>query len=159
MGSNFELAIPVILRHEGGYCWVEGDAGGETNFGISKRSYPDIDIKNLTSADASVIYKRDWWDHYGYGRIDAQMLATKIFDTAVNIGPKPAHRIAQKAVGVIVDGILGIVSISAINASQPAQLLSQLQNRQAAYYEELVSYNPNLSKFLVGWMNRAFDRD
>ena len=37
------------------------DAGGETNFGISKRQYPNLDIKNLTKQQAADIYKRDYY--------------------------------------------------------------------------------------------------
>jgi lysozyme family protein len=163
MGSNFELAIPVILRHEGGYYWVEGDAGGETNFGISKRSYPDIDIKNLTSADASVIYKRDWWDHYDYGRIDAQVIGTKVLDMAVNMGAKSAHKIVQQALNTIrasliaCDGVLGSQTIAAVNAAAAATLLPAIQGLQANHYRNIVLARPQDAKFLDNWLHRAYD--
>jgi lysozyme family protein len=156
--SSFDAAIIVVLRHEGGYCYTEGDAGGETNFGISKRSYPDLDIKNLTPADACMIYRRDWWDRFGYGRLLDQSIATKIFDTAVNMGPVPAHKIAQEAASATTDGILGPESITAINAQQASALLPRMQDLQAARYREIATERPQDVKFLKNWLDRAYDR-
>ena len=45
---TFEDAIEFVLLHEGGYSWDPKDPGGETRFGISKKSYPNLNIKNLT---------------------------------------------------------------------------------------------------------------
>jgi lysozyme family protein len=156
--SEFLLAIPTVLRREGGYVSDPADPGGETKFGISKKSYPEVDVKNLTSADASIIYKRDWWDNYGYGRILDQRIATKIFDTAVNMGANRAHKIAQDAIGATPDGVLGPESIKALNDAHASILLHALQDGQAARYRNLVSANPALGKFLNGWLARAYDR-
>jgi lysozyme family protein len=60
--SKFDEIIEVVLEHEGGYVNDPKDPGGETNFGIAKRSNPDVDIKNLTKAEASLIYKTKYWD-------------------------------------------------------------------------------------------------
>ena len=48
MKTTFDEIISVVLHHEGGYVNDPKDPGGETNYGISKRAYPDVDIKNLT---------------------------------------------------------------------------------------------------------------
>ena len=48
MLTLFDDIIKVVLHHEGGYVNDPQDPGGETNFGIAKRSHPDVDIKNLT---------------------------------------------------------------------------------------------------------------
>ena len=58
--EHFSEIIPIVLRHEGGYVNDPLDKGGETNYGISKRSYPHLDIHSLTLADAKTIYKRDF---------------------------------------------------------------------------------------------------
>jgi lysozyme family protein len=156
--STFELAIPTVLRREGGYVWDPADPGGETNFGLSKRTYPDLDIKNLTSAVASTIYRRDWWDRYGYGRVIDQTIATKLLDTAVNLGAEYAHKVAQEAAGATPDGVLGTESIYALNQSQASPLLHRMQDLQAARYRAIVSANPERARFLAGWLNRAYDR-
>lgn len=61
------------------------DPGGETNFGISKRSYPNLDIRNLTADDAVRIYRQDYWLPAGCDKLPAP-LALLVFDTAVNMG-------------------------------------------------------------------------
>jgi len=78
-----------ILEVEGGYSNNPLDSGGETKFGISKRSYPEIDIKNLTIERAMEIYRKNYWDPL---KLDNYSLpvALVIFDTAVNMGKETA---------------------------------------------------------------------
>ena len=57
----FEAAVRSVLKHEGGYVNNSRDGGGETAFGISKRSYPHLDIQALTPEDAIDIFWRDYW--------------------------------------------------------------------------------------------------
>src|SRR5690606_28008981 len=56
--ERFRRAVEVVLKHEGGYVNNPSDPGGETKYGISKRSYPELDIANLTQEDAIAIYYR-----------------------------------------------------------------------------------------------------
>ncbi len=65
MEENFEKAMTFIFKWEGGYVNDGNDPGGETNFGISKRAYPNLDIKNLTKDEAKQIYYRDYWEKSG----------------------------------------------------------------------------------------------
>ena len=60
--KSFDEIIDIVLEHEGGYVNDPDDPGGETNFGIAKRSHPDVDIANLTKAGAKEIYKAEYWD-------------------------------------------------------------------------------------------------
>ena len=176
--STFEDAIPTILRHEGGFNNDPQDAGGATNFGVSLRwlkaqgLLEDLEqedrtqdeivvIKSMTQEQAAALYKSYWWNPYNYGAIDSQLVATKIFDTAVNLGAPRAHRIVQVALGFTQDqrdGILGVKSMAEINAAGAAPLVVQIQNLQAAFYRQLVAANPARQKFLQGWLNRAYDR-
>ena len=61
MLTTFDEIIELTLKHEGGYVHDPKDLGGETNFGIAKRFYLDVDIKNLTK-EGKEIYKKDYWD-------------------------------------------------------------------------------------------------
>ena len=177
--STFEDAIPTILRHEGGFNNDPQDAGGATNFGVSLRwlkaqgLLEDLEqedrtqdeivvIKSMTQEQAAALYKSYWWNPYNYGAIDSQLVATKIFDCAVNMGAPRAHRIVQVALGFTQDqrdGILGVKSMAEINAAGAAPLVVQIQNLQAAFYRQLVAANPARAKFLNGWLQRAYDRD
>jgi lysozyme family protein len=60
MRESFDAAISFVLSHEGGYSFDENDPGGETRWGISKRSHPNEDIKNLTVDRAKEIYLLVW---------------------------------------------------------------------------------------------------
>jgi lysozyme family protein len=147
--ASFELAIPIVLANEGGYVNDSADPGGETNFGISKHSYPDVDIKNLTVESASAIYLRDFWK---FGGITDQAVATKMLDSYVNM-KSHAIKAAQEVSGQVVDGVYGPHTESAINNT--TDFLTQFRARLVQYYQEIVEYNPESKKFLVGWLRRA----
>ena len=89
--ERFEHTVSFVLSHEGGYSDDPDDDGGETKFGISKRSYPHVDVDTLTVDQAKNIYKRDFWDPQLYKDIKDVNLATKVFDLAVNMGSNWAH--------------------------------------------------------------------
>ena len=155
--ATFDRAIGTVLEHEGGYTFDPADPGGETNFGLSKRQYPNLDLKNLTVDQAKAIYKRDYWR---YGRIRNQDVATKVFDMAVNVGPPTAHRLLQTALNALgqklaVDGVFGPLTLAATNGVNPDQLLRELRARAAVQYADIVLRNPAEQKFLLGWMRRA----
>ena len=57
----FDLIMNIILKHEGGYVNDPDDLGGETKYGISKRSFPSIDIKNLTKSEAIELYRQNYF--------------------------------------------------------------------------------------------------
>lgn len=110
---NFDTAFDRIMANEGGYVNDPADPGGETNWGISKRSYPTADIKNLTREQAKAIYLRDFWTRGQMDQFDPA-IAFQVFDCAVNSGIETAIRLLQRAAGVADDGHLGPVSLAAI---------------------------------------------
>ncbi len=59
--ADFRVSIQKTLVNEGGCVNDPVDPGGETNMGISKRQYPNLDIKNLTQEQAIEIYKEGYW--------------------------------------------------------------------------------------------------
>ncbi|PWT76419.1 MAG: hypothetical protein C5B59_06755 [Bacteroidetes bacterium] len=171
--SDFDFAWPTLLRHEGGYVNNPADPGGATKYGISLRwlksqgLYGDVnhdlvidikDIQALTPDLAAGFYRVSWWDKYGIGRVIDQSIATKLIDTAVNLGTPRAVKIVQNALGTAVDGVLGPKTVKAANDAQASVLLSRMRSLQAALYQSLVNSNPSLQQFLPGWLNRAWDR-
>lgn len=149
--ADFNIAIKTVLENEGGYVDDPDDKGGETNFGISKRSYPSLDIKNLTMEEASAIYQKDFWKFDG---INDQAVATKLFDSFVNMGRR-AIRFAQALVGAAQDGAYGPGTEAAINSADPEQFLSGYRNSLVDYYRGLVERDSSLGEFLAGWLRRA----
>jgi lysozyme family protein len=158
--ADFRPAFEFMIQHEGGYVNDPADPGGETKWGISKRSYKDLDIAGLTQEDAAQIYLRDYWQPYPYGMLVSQVVANKVFDLAVNMGYHQAHCILQRAVNdcggrVVVDGGLGPLTMAAVNAADPNILLEQIREFARRYYYELVAKRPSSKKFLNGWIRRA----
>jgi len=154
--DTFSHAIQITLKNEGGYVNNPDDPGGETNFGISKHSHPDLDIANLTLDQAIAIYKKHYWDNQAYKDINDPTLSSKVFDMAVNMGPVKANKLLQKAVGTLsVDGFLGPLSLAAINSYDPAKLLSNFKDQCVAFYQLLVLKKPSNKEFLNGWLNRV----
>ena len=151
--ANFENAVEITLKNEGGLVDNPSDPGGLTKFGISQRSYPNVDIKNLTVEDAKAIYLRDFWR---FGGINDQQVADKLFDMVVNIG-HTAIKLIQKAVGFSQqDGVYGPVTETAINSFTPGTLLPVYKGLLADHYAAIANANPAETKFLHGWLNRAY---
>lgn len=159
--AEFRLAIPTVLKHEGGYVNDPNDAGGETAYGISKRSYPDLDIAQLTRAEAEKIYFRDFWAPLQLDAVNDQQVATKVFDSAVLIGKSRAVKFLQRAVqsaggGIVtVDGHLGPTTLRAVNTASPLLLIDAYRHLLDTYYEGLAEAVPTNAKFLKGWLSRA----
>lgn len=175
--SLFELAIPIILRREGGFVNDAADPGGATNFGVSLRwlqaqglldeleqEEGDVThdavqaVKLMTPDEAKAFYRKFWWDAYHYGNIIAQAVATKVFDMSVNLGAPRAHRLLQIALAVPSDGVIGPATLAKANSANSILLINDLQQEQAGFYRDLVAKNPARQKFLAGWLNRAFDK-
>ena len=135
MLTHFDEIIEKVLEHEGGYVNDPNDLGGETNFGITKRFYPDVDIKNLTKEEAKHIY----------------------FDMCINMGKRTAVRILQMACNgknsknIDVDGGLGAKTFEAIQNVETERVRAY----RVKYYVDLVNKKPEQEKFYYGWFRRS----
>jgi|SRR5262245_7224956 len=147
--TAFEAAARAVLEREGGYVWDPSDPGGETHHGISRRAYPNLDIKNLTVPAALEIYQRDYWEPIAGDRLPAPV-ALVVFDCAVNQGVVPAARFLQRCVGVETDGIIGERTLWAVRQMTAADLVGEYQAQRAMAYVALDSWR----NFGLGWMRR-----
>ena len=142
MTDSFLKIIPIILKNEGGFQdnprdkgnWANGVLKG-TNFGISARMYPDLDIKNLTIDQAKEIYFTDYWQKCNLDGIEDLNVAVQILDFAVTSGPYRAIRIAQKCSAAHEDGVMGPASIKAIN--QALCFIERYKNERLKFYSNL----------------------
>ena len=156
---NFDDIIVKVLHHEGGYVNDPKDPGGETNFGIAKRSHPDVDIKNLTEDKAKTIYKEHYWDKNKVEELPDE-LRHIYFDMCVNQGKSRAVKILQRAANakgadLKVDGGLGPITLRAILKSNVE--LQRVRAYRVKYYADLVTRKPDLEKFYYGWYKRALE--
>lgn len=151
--ADFSTAIPGLLKREGGPVFTEDpdDPGGATKFGISQRAYPKINVRALTEDMAIQLYRADYWSKIRGDEIHSQAVAEAVFDAAVNQGPGTAARWLQEIAGVGQDGILGPVSLAAINSLPEVETLAQFRIKRIERYCE---GNP---KYLRGWILRALE--
>ena len=158
--QRFDSLIGAVLVHEGGYVNDPDDPGGETKYGISKRSYPRLDIAALTESQARDIYHQDWWRKLRCSEIRDDRVAQKYLDACVNVGRSTGTKLLQRALcsiglSVAVDGKIGPQTLAAANIANPDSLLPAMRRLQAEHYEGLIKRNPKLAKFRRGWMARA----
>lgn len=132
MRENFALAVGFVLKHEGGYSNDPDDPGGETNFGISKRYHPEVDIKNLTPDAAAKIYFSDYWMKLADSLPFPLDIA--VLDSSVNMGIEAAE-------SLLVD-----------NPSWDLFLM-----RREKYYIDKIIQNPKKLKYFFGWTNRIVE--
>ena len=151
-------AILYTIDHwEGGLTDDPADAGGLTNFGISHRAYPTLDIANLTKEEAVNIYARDYWQAVNIDLLP-ESLRWKVFDMGVNMYPTRAVVMLQNAVGAVPDGRIGPDTVKAIQVVGEGETLSRLIEAQVTRYVNIIVANPSQLKFLKGWVRRAFDK-
>ena len=147
--TAFDIAINRLLGNEGGYVNDPNDPGGETKWGISKRSYPNLDIASLTRDQAISIYRTDFWD-----KIDGDAMPPgvgfQLLDFAVNSGIQTAIRALQRALGVADDGVFGPVSLAALKAADPADTIMRLLAERLMFMSGLSGW----ANFGRGWARR-----
>lgn len=156
--ADFDQAIGAVLEHEdpGLTGVVTTDTGGKTRWGISAAAYPHLDVATLSLDDAKAIYRRDYWRPLSLGAIADQHVAGKALDMAVNMGTGTAARLLQKAVGVAEDGVIGPVTLEAVNTADPQVVLADLRHLSAERYREIAAANPDrYGRYLGGWLARA----
>jgi lysozyme family protein len=153
---EFDTIIEKVLQHEGGYVNDKDDLGGETKYGITKRFYPHLDIKNLTREQAKDIYYKDYWIPSKASKLPED-LRYAYFDCVVNTGQYRAVRILQQACNnkntftIKEDGKIGAATISACKKLESDRFVSY----RILFYSLLISENPTQEKFWYGWYKRA----
>jgi lysozyme family protein len=153
MNTDWQTAIAFVLAAEGGYTFDPKDHGGETNFGISKRRYPNLNIKDLTKEEAMALYQKDFWEFCHCDELPSP-LAIAVFDAAVNQGEGAAIRMLQVALGSVeVDGLVGDKTISAAFKSGKGTLRRFLAQRMARYARTIMK-DPTQDEFTLNWSDR-----
>jgi lysozyme family protein len=116
------------------------------------RSYPTLDIANMTLDAAKAIYKVDYWDKV-CGDLLPGPFARIAFDCAVNQGVSFAKRTLQTALDVPVDGIIGRFTVAAAQrcSNNPLPVVAEFAARRAVRYAQA-----DMANFGPGWMRRLF---
>lgn len=162
---SFDEAFERLIGHEGGYSIDKNDpgnwTGGQVNkgtlkgtkYGLAANTYPSLDIKNLTLAQAKEIYRRDWWDRLGADGIHSAIVF-QLWDFAINAGKERAIKELQQAIGLVgsqVDGKLGPATKSKVNEFDINDVILTLMAERLKFYTEL----PTFSRYGKGWVGRC----
>lgn len=146
----FERAFAIVVGEEGGYVNDPRDPGGETKYGVSKRSYPNEDIRGMTLDRARAIYRRDYWDKVRGDELPWPW-ALAVFDSAVNQGTATAVLMMQDAAGVMADGVIGPRTLEAVRNSNDRHFARFMARRALRYTQ-----TRNFQTYGNGWLTRLF---
>ena len=147
---DVEKWLNRIFKHEGEY-W-DDPVGGPTKYGISQRSYPHLDIKNLSIQEAADIYKKDFLEKIKYERYE-DGVAFQLLDFAIHSGVSKSIKTLQKAIGVTEDGIAGEETFRRIEELIEPHLIILLLAYRLRYLTNLTNWNENSR----GWARRIAD--
>lgn len=136
--------------------------------GFPPVTYSNINtiIKQMTLPQAQIIFQDIFWEDIGIEQISSQSIASYLFDAGVNHGPRTAIKMCQRALWAILgshtsiacDGLCGPKTTEIINKTSNDILLPILQAIRAELYIDLITYNRKLSKYMNGWLKRAYRR-
>jgi lysozyme family protein len=147
---NFDAAFERLIGFEGDYSFDNRDPGGETHWGISKRAYPNLNIRDLTLEDAKNIYRRDYWDRCKCEDMP-YTVAFQVFDMAVNQGVHGAIIALQDALGVSADGDIGPVTLATAQVIDPFKFSARFCGARLLFYTGLNGWDT----YGKGWTRRV----
>jgi lysozyme family protein len=151
---DFEQAIKIVLQHEGGYVNNPKDPGGETNFGITKKTAVEYGytgmMRSIPMPVVLDIYRRNYWE-----KVKADQLPTEIrlalFDFAVNSGPERAIKSLQATILADQDGVIGPQTMKSVSLCDPRRTALLLSCNRLEWLTSL----PRFDTFGEGWTRRV----
>ena len=152
----FDKLFDRLIAHEGGYVNHPRDPGGETNWGITKRTalangYSG-QMRQMTREQAREIYYCAFWLRYQCDELP-DAVSWQFFDAAVNHGNGNAARMLQRAAAVADDGIVGPATLSAVSKLPENDLLMRFNAERLRFYTKLSTFG----SFGKGWVRRVAD--
>jgi lysozyme family protein len=158
MKDNWQKSFEQMLASEGGYVNHPSDPGGMTNLGVTKRVWEEWvgresnekEMRSLTPEMVAPLYKRKFWDACKCDELPTGV-DYLVFDFAVNAGPGRSAKILQTAVGVPADGGIGPITLAAVKAQDPTELIQKFSDAKEAFYRSLNTFET----FGKGWLNRV----
>ncbi len=148
--ANYPAVMDEVFRHEGGYVNHPKDPGGETKYGITKRSYPGLDILNLTKEQARAIYRHDFWEPLKGDQLPAG-LDLVAMDASVNSGLARGPKWLQGALGVAADGVIGPATLKRAQQANPFDVIPRACSARMGFLRGLRTWGT----FGKGWTRRV----
>jgi len=149
-----------MLASEGGFSNHPSDPGGMTNLGVTKatwenwvgRESDEAEMRGLTPEKVEPLYKKKFFDAVRGDELPMG-LDYLMFDFAVNAGAGRAIKTLQTAVGVTPDGGFGPMTMAAVQAVDPVDLIERFSQAKEDFYRSLTTF----ATFGKGWLNRVAD--
>ncbi len=182
--ANFLKSFKIMKKREfssayNALHWNRGETG-YTYFGIYQSAHPDWNGWNfiydeLMNEDWNIktasfnlfsnqellqevkeFYILNYWNRMKLDYVASQKIADEIFIFGLNTNPRRAVKKAQKLVGVTQDGIIGAITLRALNNFDEKVFDIEYDKLEIAFYKYLVWLNPaRYKRFLKGWIYRA----
>jgi len=160
MNSNWQKSFELMLKSEGGYVNNPADPGGMTNLGVTKatwenwvgRASDEAEMRSLTPEKVEPLYKKKYWDAVRGDELPAG-ISYLLFDFAVNAGVGRSIKTLQSAIGVTSDGGFGPMTMAAVQAIDPKELIERFSQAKEDFYRSLQTF----ATFGRGWLNRVAD--
>jgi lysozyme family protein len=167
MKANFDPITRAILGHEGGYStdphdpgnWTGGRVGvgtlKGTKFGIAANTFPSLDIKNLTQAQAADIYRQRYAVPVGFDDLPSG-IDYVAYDGAINMGCKRSITCIQEGLGFHeddCDGRMGPKTLESIRKAKQSDLIIRSLHAQLEFKRGLSTW----PRYGAGWTNRVND--
>ena len=160
--------IDRILKFEGGFVNNPLDKGGPTNFGITAAELGRVrnlgrpatadEVEAMSRAEAIAIYKRSYITEPKFDQIADGNLRMIVVDSGVLHGVGRATRWLQAALAVPVDGVIGPVTLAALN--QPALRTKAGKSVLAQRFKligSILKSDHSQVIFAAGWLDRVSD--
>lgn len=153
---------------KGGFVNDPDDRGGATCMGVTLGTFQNYmekkgirnasttDLKNMRYKDWLEILKKMYWNRWHADDIKSQSVAEVVVDWVWASG-KWGVVIPQRMLGVTADGIVGVMTLDALNRKDPKEFFDSLIQERISFVEDIVKRTPSQEKFLKGWKNRIFD--
>jgi lysozyme family protein len=162
----FDYCLDVVLRNEGGLLTDAsaakvGDPGGETYKGITAATLVRLGIEktpsSLTDEEVREIYRTEYYAIKGGPRTivpESPGLALAVFDAGVQHGPRRAIMWAQIIAGTKADGIVGPITLKALNRLGEATAIVRFHEMRRLHVSRWVQMNPSRLPLLTGLIGR-----
>jgi len=158
MNRNFQRALSLVLKHEGGFVNHPSDPGGATNKGVTIGTYRQYvnakgtvaDLKKITDAQVATVYRNHYWNAVKADDLPSG-LDYAVFDYAVNSGPARAAKHLQAVLGVSQDGVIGPATLAAARSHPTQDVIKSLCSKRMTFLRSLNTWGT----FGKGWTNRV----
>ncbi len=162
-----KLPLPEMfaMAKKTGYANDPADSGGATMCGVTIATYRAYrkrlgyastsidDLKAISFTAWRDILKTMFWDKWKADRIENQSVANILVDFVWASGVNGV-KLPQRVLDVEADGVVGPVTLAAVNTHNPEILFSKLHDARICFVEDIVKRKPSQVKFIKGWKRR-----